>query len=797
MSDRDDDESVIETEIGIEPVEVEPVEVEPVEVELQIEPVEIEPIQIEPIQITYDEDRYPARPKRLRPQVNLRASSIRRIFADPRAADASNPSYVEWLTRQSMLRDAEILGRGLSGQPSMWRSPYARPDARRAIGIASVWFTAYPLSLITRAGESYLGSLGDEALWEAFEKIGITAVHTGPVKQAGGITGWNKTASIDGHFDRISTQIDPAFGSEEEFRQLSDVADRHGGSVIDDIVPGHTGKGADYRLAEMGYKDYPGIYHMVEIPEEDWGSLPTVPEGRDSVNLDAATEARLADQGYIIGQLQRVIFYSPGTKETNWSATGPVLGADGKTRRWVYLHYFKQGQPSINWLDPTFAGMRLVIGDALHSLGDLGSSALRLDANGFLGVEKSAEGLPAWSEGHPLSEAANHLIAGMVRKVGGFSFQELNLTMEDIRDTGRVGADLSYDFINRPAYQHALAMGDTEFLRLTLRTSLTTGVEPVALVHALQNHDELTYELVHWATLHRADLYPFRGAEMMGAALAETIREDLLEKLTGDAADYNLVFTTNGIACTTVSVIAATQGLRTLESITDSDVEDIQKAHLLLVMFNAWQPGVFALSAWDLLGMLPLPADQVRDLIREGDTRWVHRGAHDLMNVDPTATVSSAGMPRGRSLYGTLPHQLRSVDSFANQVARVLTIRSRFGIDVGTQIDIPDVAHPGMLVMVHRLDGGDAAADDALLQMTVLNFTGETIEGTVRSPQLTPRRTVTDAENDVEIGRVDDLQSFTVRLPPYAGLFLLIGDTPLGDAEEDLASPADPVGEEA
>ena len=87
-----------------------------------------------------------------------------------------------------------------------------------------------------------------------------------------------------------------------------------------------------------------------------------------------------------------MIFYAEGVKETNWSATAPVVGTDGVERRWVYLHYFKEGQPSINWLDPSFAGMRLVIGDALHSLADLGSSALRLDANGFLGVEKSAEG---------------------------------------------------------------------------------------------------------------------------------------------------------------------------------------------------------------------------------------------------------------------------------------------------------------------------------------------------------------------------------------------------------------------
>jgi trehalose synthase len=726
----------------------------------------------EPTEITYDEEKFPARPARLRTRAPLQTSKIRRSFSDPRAADASNPSYVEWLKRQSMLGDADVLSRGLSGQPSMWRNPYARPDARRAIRTASVWFTAYPISLITRPGQTFLQAIGDEELWEMFQRIGIDAVHTGPVKSAGGITGWSQTASVDGHFDRISTQIDPTFGTEDDFRALTEVADEHGGSVIDDIVPGHTGKGADFRLAEMAYKDFPGIYHMVEIPEEDWNLLPDVPPGRDAVNLDTAAELGLADRGFIIGRLQRVIFYAPGIKETNWSATGPVLGVDGRTRRWVYLHYFKQGQPSINWLDPTFAGMRLVMGDALHSLGDLRSSALRLDANGFLGVEKSVEG-PGWSEGHPLSEAANHLIASMVRKVGGFSFQELNLAMEDIRDTGRVGADLSYDFINRPAYHHALATQDTEFLRLTLRTSLEVGIEPVTLVHALQNHDELTYELVHWATEHSADVYPFRGEEISGAQLAETIRQDLLDRLTGDSADYNLVFTTNGIACTTASVIAATQGHTTLDSIAEEHIEDIRRAHLLLVMFNAWQPGVFALSAWDLLGALPLPADQIGDLIEGGDTRWVERGALDLIDGNPEAVTSSSGMPRGRALYGSLPVQLADPTSFASRLRQILAIRDRFEIAVGSQVDVPDVAHPGMLVLVHRLDEGDSQKE-APLQITVLNFSGESLHGTVRSDQLIARRGIRDAVTGQHIGSVDDLLSFPVVLEPYAGLFLLV-----------------------
>src|SRR3712207_1373895 len=282
-------------------------------------------------------------------------------------------------------------------------------------------------------------------------------------------------------------------------------------------------------------------------------------------------------------------------------------------------------QPTINWLDPSFAGMRLVIGDALHSLGDLGSGALRLDANGFLGVERSADGHPAWSEGHPLSEAANHLIASMVRKVGGFTFQELNLTIDDIAATSEAGADLSYDFVNRPAYDHALATQDSEFLRLTLNLSLEHGVAPMRLVHAMQNHDEMTYELVHFATLHKDDLFTYHGEQVRGSDLAVQVRADLTEKLTGPAAPYNLVFTTNGIASTTATIIAASLGISNLGDIDEEATGRIKKAHLLLAMFNAWQPGVFALSGWDLCGMLTLEQSEVAPLLATGDTRWIHR----------------------------------------------------------------------------------------------------------------------------------------------------------------------------
>src|SRR3954463_3957087 len=609
----------------------------------------------QPPEITFDEQFYPARPRRLRPSARRALRDVSRSGTSGEPT-ADNPAYVPWLVEESMLWDAKQLAIQLSGQGSMWQNPFAHPDPRAAVERASVWFTAYPLSFVTRRGETFLAALADRGLWDAFRKIGIDAVHTGPVKQAGGLNGRRLTPSIDGHFHRIRMDVDPAFGTEEEVRMLCATAAEYEGTIIDDIVPGHTGKGADFRLAEMGYADYPGIYHMVSINPDDWHLLPEVPEGRDSVNLDAETEALLERRGYIIGRLQRVIFYEPGIKKTNWSATRPVVGVDGVSRRWVYLHYFKEGQPSINWLDPSFSGMRLVIGDALHALADLGAGGLRLDANGFLGAEKAAEDEPAWSEGHPLSEAANHLIASMVRKMGGFCFQELNLSMDDIKSMGESGADLSYDFVSRPAYHHALVTGDTDFLRLTLNTALGMGIDPASLVHALQNHDELTHELVHFSTIHRDELFKWRGEQVRGEDVAEEVRQTLNARLTGVRAPYNRTFTTNGIACTTATVIAATLGIRDIGLITPAERDQIKDVHLLLAMFNALQPGVFALSGWDLAGMLTVDAAEIADLLADGDTRWITRGAHDLRGVDEPA--ADGHMPAGRSLYGTLPEQL-------------------------------------------------------------------------------------------------------------------------------------------
>ncbi len=674
--------------------------------------------------------------------------------------------YLDWLVERSMLRHARRLARNYVGQGRFWNNPFAVARPRAASALASVWFTAYPASVIAGEDQSVLKALGSDELWRCLTEIGVQGIHTGPMKLAGSIRGKEYFPTTDGNFDRISFDIDPAFGTEQEFVEMTRVAAAHNAIVIDDVVPAHTGKGADFRLAELAYDDFPGLYHMIEIREEDWPLLPDVEEGRHAVNLSPAVVDELRDKGYIVGQLRRVIFFEPGIKETDWSASDVVVGVDGVARRWVYLHYFKENQPSLNWLDPSFAAPQMIVGDALHSIDVLGARGLRLDANGFLGVERQAVG-PAWSEGHPLSVVGNQIIGGMIRKAGAFSFQELNLTVDDIAAMSGGGADLSYDFITRPAYHHALVTGNTEFLRLMLRTVHEFGIDPASLIHAMQNHDELTLELVHFWTLHANDTYTMEGQTWPGWVLRENIRGKMYERLTGEQAPYNLRFVTNGVSCTTASVIAAALEVTDLDAITQEQRAEIQKAHLLLAMFNAFQPGVFALSGWDLIGALPLERSSVEEWMSDGDTRWIQRGSYDLVDANPEAVASKAGLPRARSLYGSLNEQLKDENSFASQLRRLLAVRQSHGLYAARQTDIPDVVHPSLLVMVHELP------DNRGMQVTALNFGRSPIEETVTLSGV-PAGPVVDMVHEAPFGDLSEDGDLDLRLGGFEGLSLRV-----------------------
>jgi maltose alpha-D-glucosyltransferase/alpha-amylase len=211
----------------------------------------------------------------------------------------------------------------------------------------------------------------------------------------------------------------------------------------------------------------------------------------------------------------------------------------------------------------------------------------------------------------------------------------------------------------------------------------------------------------------------------------------------------------------------ATLGVQDPEELTPEQEAQVLDARILLSMYNALQPGVFALSGWDLAGISVLDRGSVDELIAQGDTRWINRGAHDIMGTSPEARTSSAGMPRARSLYGSLPEQLDDENSFARRLQRILAVREEHGIATGTLLDVPDVSHRGLLVLVNEVAGG-------ALEVTVLNFSDQDISGSVRSTHLQPGASVRDLFSGETVGQVDDLHSFFLDLPAYQGTALLL-----------------------
>src|SRR6185369_10682114 len=94
------------------------------------------------------------------------------------------------------------------------------------------------------------------------------------------------------------------------------------------------------------------------------------------------------------------------------------------------------------------------------------------------------------------------------------------------------GPDLSYDFFTRAQCLHALLMQDATLLRQAFQFLIDENVQPISLVHDLQNHDEITYQLTELDG--RGDeLFTINGEQVHGHQLRERMLREMRDKASG------------------------------------------------------------------------------------------------------------------------------------------------------------------------------------------------------------------------------------------------------------------------
>lgn len=630
------------------------------------------------------------------------------------SVDTNSPEYLSFLEENSMLFRAGQVAEPLLDSGTQWREEFGTPMPAQARDLAAVWMFRYPLSTIPTDGQSVIGTWADAQFWDAAGNVGVQLLRTNPVQRAGGIEGREFTPTVDGFFDRIGYTIAPELGTEEEFSRLVANAKENGATVGSDIVPTHSGFGPDFWLAARGYKDYPGLYSMVEIPQEHWGLLPAVDDiwGSDYVTIENAK--RLEELGFIPGVFSVADSDPNADQWSGWRALAPIVDVNGDTRRSVYAHVFKPRQPLYNWLDPSFAAQRLNIGDVANHVLNRGVTMLRLDANTFLGLEPQASSSMADIYLTPLAKVATTEIAMATRKLGGFSYQEFAGPLATLRDFAPNGPDLSYDFFTRAQALYALIDGDALPLRLAHHFLLEAGVPASSLVHDLQNHDEITFQMFELGS--KGD-FEYEGRMLNGGELRQNILETM--RSTVGSKSYNKLYrpAEDGVATTYAGFIAPALGIDDPYNASESEIEMIRRGHLLVAHANAMIPGVFSFSEWDAVGALPIPLESIPDDLTEGgDIRWVNRGGVDLMGNSSRTTTAIFDLPEAQSLYGPLPQQLQNPNSFMSRLKNMLAAREEFGIKDATMNAVPPVGNDSVAVLVMTLP------DSQDLAITALNY---------------------------------------------------------------------------
>lgn len=333
----------------------------------------------------------------------------------------------------------------------------------------------------------------------------------------------------------------------------------------------------------------------------------------------------------------------------------------------------------------------------------------------FLGIDPRPGDPVANDYLTPLAVIGADDIAFTVRKFGGFSFQELNVPIDQAKDFSKNGPDLSYDFFTRAESIHPVLSGDARPLRLEHQQLLLRGLRHGTLIHDLQNHDEITFQLVSLGALGDVEL---DGQRVNGQQLKDQILAQMRAGVAGAAAPYNKLYRVqqDGIATTFAGFLAPALGINDPYHASPDQVRMIQRAHILVAMANAMQPGVFGLSAWDLVGALPIPEQAVADRTQDGDWRWVNRGAVDLLGTNPGADKSVLGLPKAQTLYGPLPQQLMAPDSFASQLKTILAARKKFRIPEADMLAVPNPGDAAVVVLVMGLP------DNGGLAVTALNY---------------------------------------------------------------------------
>ncbi|SIN70090.1 trehalose synthase [Halodesulfovibrio marinisediminis DSM 17456] len=617
----------------------------------------------------------------------------------------ANPGYVQWLEKQAMLNASEKLSTVVSGTNLFWLGPYEKPRVDMMLKIAPVWVTFDAARTISAS--SVLLALQSDSYLRTMQELGIRGIHITSMRENGVIWG-SPTEQRQLGDDTVSYNFSKGFGNEKGFNTFLRKANKQGIIVGDTVIPFATGRGADYFLTVRGVESYKGLYCMVEVPRELWKHLPEITTRARAVSVDenslkALRRARVLPPPLVRESLD--ISLTP----LNWYATDVVKGLDGNSRRFVYLGYGSEARPVLNWSDPSKAAQRLISGSLIQEIGLLHVAMTSVRVSPLYGLEPSYPNadMSGFGVGDTAVQAARD-IAQEARRYGGWTFLEDNLPLPDIKAATEGGVDFALNHALSTSAQYAYATGDASLLRQSLYTILQMGIDPKRFINRIQPESYIDFSFP----------FMFNPEQKRNSAISKQYLDTVREKIAVNGGD--VFFAGKKLYLTPAAFVATVQGIRNFRNLTEEQRHLISSGLTLLGHTQAMQPGIFMLSADELLGVLPLPAGLLDYTDEEDALRQNIAGGYDFTSRGGSNILTEIGLPKAPTAFDDLGTEVRMVESFAGNMRRIIKLRNALGIQDARVVQLPKAKNKGVLVQVFQLPKDNSMK--ATIAVNVINF---------------------------------------------------------------------------
>jgi trehalose synthase len=583
-----------------------------------------------------------------------------------------------------MLTDAESIGQKYAREVAKLPPPSLAPQNVPLLSATPTWLILDLSELAAQPGKTVLETLGSETFWQILQDLRISGL-------------WLKNLKAGGSA-RIGFEIDPKWGG--GWSAVKEAAASRGTLLIGDCVGAATGPGLDFELALQNVSEYTEMYHLIEIDRKDFHLLPKVPVGMSFANVSWLELEGLYKKGYVPQE------FRPYVKESSWNATPLMRSLNGQGRRFIYLKE-NENDPLFAWLSPSFAAEKILSADALDSVYRLSQKGLFLDAS--------------------IPRFAKETASLWIRKIGGYSVASTNGTIAELKTAP---ADIAVDAPTQAALLHALIAEDAEALRLIYKLYLQEGISLSRLAHILEPIERFPCDWTEFL-LNPKKQYQYLEEKITGELLRDRLLREDLYKLRESLLPGSTPVLTWGGACALAFGAADPKDFQKKQDL-------IQKAHLLLAFTYAMQPGVFCLSASDLVGALP---------------------------EVPKAPIDLFG-PNRNALYPSLPCQLQNPKTFASELKKIVAVRSSSKIAAGELVDVCPVDTPGTLLLLHRLP------DSRFFHLLAVNFSRSPVQEKIKLPGLEDTWAI-DLMTGLSAPKGFESGLFFFELPPLSGKVFL------------------------